>query len=196
MTSRVLVALRIAAPPGRVFTAFTAEIGQWWRPHGLFELNHRRDGTLAIEPGVGGRVVEAYPDGDEFEVGRVRVWEPPGLLVFSWRAESFPPDRETEVSVRFEGVDGGGTRVVLEHFGWDGLAQEHVARHGFPLLPFQQRLAEWWQSSLRALDRSVGVRCGSTAVPGPGGNPRLQLEASSGVAGSTAVPGAGGTAPG
>ena len=62
MTSRVLVALRIAAPPSRVFTAFTAEIGQWWRPHGLFELNGRRDGRLALGAGVGGRVVETYPD--------------------------------------------------------------------------------------------------------------------------------------
>jgi hypothetical protein len=33
---------------------------------------------------------------------------------------SFPPDRETEVHVRFEHVDGG-TRVVVEHLGWDGI---------------------------------------------------------------------------
>lgn len=149
MTSRVLVALRIAAPPERVFTAFTAEIGQWWRPHGLFELNGRRDGRLAF---AAGRVVETYPDGTEFEVGRVRVWEPPGRLVFGWRAASFPPDRETEVHVRFEEADGG-CRVVVEHRGWDAVPQEHAARHGFPLLPFQQRLAEWWQDGLSSLAR-------------------------------------------
>lgn len=150
MTSRVLVALRIAAPPARVFTAFTAEIGQWWRPHGLFELNGRRDGRLAIEPGVGGRVVESYPDGGEFEVGRVRAWDPPAGLAFSWRAASFPADRETEVHVRCEEVDGG-TRVTVEHLGWDTVPQEHAARHGFPLRPFQQRLAEWWRDGLAAL---------------------------------------------
>lgn len=150
MTSRVLVALRIAAPPSRVFTAFTAEIGQWWRPHGLFELNGRGDGRLAIEAGPGGRIIESYPDGVQFEVGHVRVWDPPDRLVFSWRAASFPPDRETEVHVRFEHVDGG-TRVVVEHLGWDGIPQEHAARHGFPLLPFQQRLAQWWQALLGSL---------------------------------------------
>lgn len=156
MTSRVLVALRIAAPPARVFAAFTAEIGQWWRPNTLFELNGRADGKLAIESGVDGPVTEVYPDGSRFEVGRVRVWEPPDRLVFSWRAASFPPDRETSVCVRFESVDGG-TRVVVEHFGWDSIPREHAARHGFPLLPFQQRLAEWWQALLDSLaTRSTG----------------------------------------
>ena len=145
MTSRALVALRIAAPPSRVFTAFTAEIGQWWRPNGLFELNGRSDG----------RIIESYPDGGQFEVGHVRVWEPPDRLVFSWRAASFPLDRETEVHIRFEDVDSG-TRVVVEHFGWDGIAQEHAARHGFPLLPFQLRLAEWWRALLYSLaDRAT-----------------------------------------
>jgi uncharacterized protein YndB with AHSA1/START domain len=145
-----LVALRIAAPPNRVFMAFTAEIGQWWSPNGLFELNGRRDGRLSIEAGVGGRVVEFYPDGAQFEVGHVRVWDPPERLVLSWRAASFPTDRETEVHVRFEDV-AGGTRVVVEHLGWDGIPREHVARHGFPLLPFQQRLAEWWRVLLHSL---------------------------------------------
>ncbi len=143
----MLVALRIAAPPERVFTAFTVEIGQWWRPHGLFELNGRRDGRLGMEAGVGGRVTEFYPDGEQYVLGHVRVWEPPDRLVFSWRAASFPPDRETEVHVRFEDADGG-TRVVVEHRGWDAIPQDHATRHGFPLLPFQQRLAEWWQTLL------------------------------------------------
>lgn len=52
--------------------------------------------------------------------------------------------------VLFEPVDGA-TRVVVEHFGWDGLPQEHAARHGFPLFAFQQRLAEWWQDLLATL---------------------------------------------
>jgi uncharacterized protein YndB with AHSA1/START domain len=155
VSSRVLVALRIAAPPTRVFEAFTAEIGQWWLPNPLFRLTDRGDGRLAIEPHPGGRVLETYADGDEFEIGRVRVWQPPERLVLSWRAASFPPDRETEVHVRFEPVDEG-TRVVVEHFGWDGIPQEHAARHGFPLFAFQQRLAEWWQTLLGSLAVRTG----------------------------------------
>lgn len=105
------------------------------------------------------------PDGGQFEVGNVRVWDPPARLVLSWRAASFPPDRETEVHVRFEDV-AGGTRVVVEHLGWDGIPREHAARHGFPLLPFQQRLAEWWRVLLDSLaDRIQPPLTGTTQQP-------------------------------
>jgi uncharacterized protein YndB with AHSA1/START domain len=150
MTSRVLVSLRITAPPARVFEAFTDEIGEWWRPNRLFSFTTGRTGRLAFEPGPGGRFTETFDDGEVFEIGRVRAWEPPERLVFSWREASFSDDQETEVHVRFEPV-GDQTRVSVEHLGWDTLPQEHAARHGFPLLPFQQRLAEWWQALLESL---------------------------------------------
>lgn len=152
--SRVLVALRIGAPPALVFEAFTDEVDRWWEPNGLFRFSRRRTGRLAFEPGPGGRLVETYDDGDVFEIGRIRAWDPPALLVFSWRQDTFAPDQEIEVHVRFEPVDGE-TRVVVEHFGWDTIPQEHAARHGFPLFVFQQRHAEWWQALLRSLERSA-----------------------------------------
>ncbi len=49
-----------AATPARPFAAFTEEIGQWWRPNGLFQFTDGRDGTLAFEPGADGRLVETY----------------------------------------------------------------------------------------------------------------------------------------
>jgi uncharacterized protein YndB with AHSA1/START domain len=156
MTSRVLVALRIAAPPGRVFDAFTAEIGQWWRPNALFPSSDRQPGRLAMQPGVGGRVTETLDDGQVVEIGRILIWEPPRRLVFTWRPTSFGPDQETEVRVGFEPVNEG-SRVVVEHLGWDSIPPEHAARHGFPLFAFQQRLAEWWRDLLASLaDRSSG----------------------------------------
>jgi uncharacterized protein YndB with AHSA1/START domain len=155
VTSRVLVALRIAAAPARVFEAFTAEIGEWWQSSPLFQFTEHRDGRVAIEPRLDGRVVETYADGTEFEIGRIRTWEPPSQLVFSWRTAAFTDDQETEVHVRFEDV-GGGTRVVVEHFGWDGIPQEHVSRHGFPLFVFQQRVADRWRDLLGALSHRAG----------------------------------------
>lgn len=59
MTSRVLVAVRIAAPPPRVFEAFTAEIGEWWRPDRLFRPSPRPGGRLSFEPGMSGVVIVA-----------------------------------------------------------------------------------------------------------------------------------------
>lgn len=155
-TSRVLIALRVPAAAPRAFAAFTEQISQWWKPNGLFQLNDGRDGTLAFEPGPGGRLVETYSDGTEFEVGRIRVWEPPHRLVMSWRHAGFEPDQETELHVRFDAVEystgaAAQTRVTVEHFGWDRIPAAHAARHGFPLAPFQLRFAEWWQALLARL---------------------------------------------
>ena len=66
MPSRVLVALRVAAGPQRAFQAFTDEIGQWWRPNGLFSFTPYGSGRLAFEPGAGGRLTETLADGRVF----------------------------------------------------------------------------------------------------------------------------------
>ena len=152
--SRVLVALRVAAPAARTFTAFTGEIGEWWCPNGLFRFTDRTGGRLAFEPDPPERLVEIGTNGERFEIGPVTVWDPPRRLVFGWRQQGFPAGRSTEVSVRFDPVESG-TRVTVEHFGWDAIPQDNAARHGFPLTALQQRLAEWWQVLLRSLDARV-----------------------------------------
>ncbi|HVU04325.1 MAG TPA: SRPBCC domain-containing protein [Polyangiaceae bacterium] len=152
--SRVLVATRVKASPARAFAAFTEEIGEWWRPNGLFQFSRGRDGVLSFEPGPDGRLIETYRDGTVFVVGDVRVWDPPRRLVLTWRHESFAPDQNTELHVRFDEV-GRETRVTVEHFGWDSIPERHAARHGFPLSVFQLRFAEWWRALLDALSHRV-----------------------------------------
>ncbi len=152
MNSCVLVSLRVGAAPKHAFEVFTREIGSWWRPNILFRFTSSAPGTLAFEPGPGGRFTETQPDGTVFEIGRVMVWEPGRRLVFTWRQDSFGPDQLTEVEVRFEPV-GEETRVTVEHRGWDSIPQAHVARHGFPEGIFLQRAGEWWQSLLRSYQR-------------------------------------------
>ena len=148
--SRVLVALRVPAGPERTFSAFTEEIGAWWRPNGLFQFTDDQTGTLAFDPGPQGRLVETYADGSSFTVGDVVAWEPPHRLVMTWRHASFAPDQSTELHVTFTDV-GDETRVVVEHYGWDRIPAEHAARHGFPLPVTQKRFAEWWQEQLQRL---------------------------------------------
>ncbi len=154
MSSRVLVALRVAASPERAFLVFTAEIGLWWRPNLMFNFTPRSPGVLAFEPGEGGRLTETLANGKVFEIGRVRAWEPPHRLVFGWRQATFAPDQDTEVEVRFEAV-GDETRVTVEHRGWDSVPAPHVARHGFPNAVFLQRHGEWWRDLLTALRAEV-----------------------------------------
>ena len=153
MKAAVIVSLRVAASPLRAFEIFTGEIGEWWVPNGLFMLTPRGDGRLRFEPGEGGRLITTLPDGEEHEVGRITAWQPGERLALSWRQASFAPGQATEVEICFEPV-GDETRVTVEHRGWDAIPQAHAARHGFPLLPFQQRQAEHW----RALLASLGAR--------------------------------------
>lgn len=151
MSSRVVVALRIKASPERVFEAFTTEIAIWWRPNGLFAFTPRSPGVMAFETGEGGRrLVERLASGKVFEVGQVRVWRPGERLVVGWRQATFAPEVDTEVEVRFEAVEDG-TRVTVEHRGWDSVPAPHVARHGFPDGLFLRRHGEWWRDLLAGL---------------------------------------------
>lgn len=148
-----MVAVRVAATPQRAFDAFTQQIGQWWRPNGLFRFTPRSPGVVSFEGGEGGRFIETLPDGRVFEIGRITVWAPGERLAFGWRTAGFAPDQSTQVEVRFEAV-GAETRVTVEHSGWDAIDQDHAARHGFPILVFLQREAEWWRAMLGALPTS------------------------------------------
>jgi uncharacterized protein YndB with AHSA1/START domain len=150
MSSRVVVALRVAATPARAFQAFTGEIAAWWRPNALFRFAAPAAGTLAFEPGEGGRFTETAADGEVFEIGRITTWQPGARLAFTWRQASFAPGQVTHVDVRFEPV-GDETRVTVEHRGWDTVPQAHVARHGFPDAVFLRRHGEWWQALLGSL---------------------------------------------
>lgn len=162
MTSKVYVALRVPADPLRAFDAFTLEIAAWWQPGRLFQVTPQGDGRLAFEPGAGGRLFTTLESGEQFEIGRISVWEPGRRLVFSWRQASFAPDQSTEVEVTFEPV-GAETRVSIEHRGWDTLPQKHAARHGFPEPVTLRRVGEWWQASLAQLADRLSRRGDLTA---------------------------------
>jgi uncharacterized protein YndB with AHSA1/START domain len=149
MTSKVYVALRVKATPERAFQAFVEEIGAWWRPSTLFQTTPR-PGVLSFEPGEGGRLIETREGGKVFEIGAIRVWEPPLRLVFSWRQANFPLDLHTEVEVGFEAV-GDETRVSVEHRGFDQVPAESAARHGFPDEVLLLRLAEFWRAQIAAV---------------------------------------------
>lgn len=155
MTSKVYVALRVKASPERAFEVFTREIGDWWRPNGLFQTTPRAPGRLAFEPREGGRFTETLANGKVFQIGTVLAWEPPARLVFSWRQANFPLELHTEVEVGFEAV-GDETRVSVEHRGFDQVPAESAARHGFPDHALLARLAEYWQAQIRAVGARVG----------------------------------------
>ncbi len=150
MSTRVQVALRIAAPPARVFAAFTREIHLWWQPSPLFSFTRAGPGRLAIEPRLGGRFTETQADGSVFEIGRVTAWEPGARLALTWRQASFAAGQSTAVDIRFEPV-GTDTRVTVDHLGWDSIPAPHAARHDMVGMTFLRHHGDWWRALLAGL---------------------------------------------
>ena len=108
--------VEVKAPPERAFTLFTTHMGPWW-PAGK-TVGKNPHAAIVIEPRAGGRWFERDADGVETEWGRVLIWSPPERLVLGWQLNSrftFDPEFLTEVELTFAVLEGGGTRVTLEH---------------------------------------------------------------------------------
>lgn len=145
----VTVTTRVAVDPETAFEIFTSEVDAWWRHGPRFRVGFDRKAVMRFEPGVGGRLLEVYDaEGEDvFELGRVRVWEPGARLVFDWRNRNFAPGQVTEVEVRFE-PDAGGTRVTVEHRGWETIPLGHPARHGLEGSAFSSLIGLFWSDLL------------------------------------------------
>ncbi len=138
------VTANVAVDPPTAFRVFTEEIDAWW----LRGPRYRNDGapsTMKLEPRLGGRLLQIYDDGREpFALGKVLVWEPPARFVLEWRLSNFAPDEATEVDVRFDGTETGGTCVVVTHSGYHDLRADHPARHGLDGFALSRMLGTWW----------------------------------------------------
>lgn len=121
----ILRATHVARTPDDAFRLFTDHLGAWWplTTHSVL------DGRSVSVGFVDGQIVERTLDGDERLWGTVTAWEPPVRVVFSWHPGR-TADEATEVEVRFLG-DEHGTRVELEHRGWDLLADGADRRLGY-----------------------------------------------------------------
>ena len=153
--SAVIVSLRVQASPEHAFNVFTQEIAAWWKPERFFQLTPRGDGRVRFEPGENGRLVTDLPNGKSFEIGRITTWAPGEKLAFSWRQATFAPDQLTHVTVTFEPVGEGQTRVSVAHRGWESVPGDHVAKHGFPERAFLIRQGEHWRLLLAALSQRI-----------------------------------------
>jgi len=153
----VRVTSRVEVDPGTAFRVFTEEVDAWWRAGPRFRWHPERGGALRFEGGEGGRFVEVYPDGQSYEVGRIRVWDPPRRLVFGFRARSFASHESTEVEVRFE-ASGDATDVTVEHRGFAALRADHPARHGLGAGAFENMMGVFWADLLTAARRHAAAR--------------------------------------
>jgi len=119
--------VEVPIDPETAFSIFTEHMDEWYVGGRHAWHDPRRAVGIRIEPGVGGRWLEVWDadTGDGYEIGVVQVWEPGVRFVASYRHPRLPPEPLTEIEVRFTPV-GGGTRVTLEHRGWDRLQPDAV----------------------------------------------------------------------
>ena len=160
------VSVLVHVDRARAFRVFTEEIDLWWRRGLKYRVAGKRQGIIALEPRVGGRLFESFDAGGAprvVESGRVTVWDPPARLVFEWRAVNFAPSEGTEVEVLFE-QDGTSTRVTVTHRGWSKIRPDHPARHGLAPAAFLRMMGLWWADLLSSA-REYAVRTGSGRAP-------------------------------
>jgi uncharacterized protein YndB with AHSA1/START domain len=158
-TDAVTVTTRVAVDPATAFAVFTGDIDRWWRRGKRFRFVDG-DGVLQF---ADGRLVERASSGASHEIGRVLAWEAGGgggtgagnaRLAFEFRGRLFGPDEHTVVEVRFD-AEAGGTRVTVEHRGWDSLPADHPAKHGYEGVAFTAMIGLFWGDLLLPLQRRV-----------------------------------------
>jgi hypothetical protein len=139
-TARVTTFVQVK--PLDAFEVFTEEVDLWWRRGPRFRGGGAASEMCFVRDDGGHRLIERS-GGELFEIGRVRVWEPGKRLVLDYRLRNFAAGEKTEVEVRFE-ESGEGTRVILEHRGWDAIHEKHPARHGLSGEAFSSMIGLWW----------------------------------------------------
>ena len=117
------------APP-EAFDLFTAKIDKWW-PASSHSYGGDAVREVVFECNEGGRVYEITDDGEQ-DWARVRTFDPPHRFVLEWLIGG-----NTEVEVTFA-PEGPGSRVVLEHRGFEELERRDNYDSGWDvvLAPF------------------------------------------------------------
>ena len=132
----------VAVGPDAAFTAFSADIGRWYRVETGTVADPARTRDIRMEPGVGGRLLDVR-DTDAVEMGRIIAWEPGARLAFT---DADGSDVEITFTAR-----RGGTRVVLEHRGLERIAparRRQVSQFGWRLV------ISWYAQHLKRSDAS------------------------------------------
>ena len=99
----------LSCSPDAAFRLFTQEISKCW------PVSHRRSKEPASQLFLleSGRFYELAPDTREFDLGRVRAWEPPQRLLLDFYLGT-DAEHPTEVEVTFT-PESAGTRVRIKH---------------------------------------------------------------------------------
>jgi uncharacterized protein YndB with AHSA1/START domain len=142
--------------PAAAFDLFARRMGEWW-PMATHSLGLRSAVGCVLEPQAGGRIFERTAEGLESLWGTILTWEEPRRLVFTWHPGRHA-DTAQQVEVRFT-AQTGGTRVELEHRGW-----EHAGDRGEAL---RERYHAGWPGVLAQYQAKASGTAPTPPPPGP-----------------------------
>ena len=118
MIEPLRITFDVACPPEQTFELWTARTSTWWPT--THTVSAASGLEVIIEPGVGGRIYERTPEGEEHDWGLVTRWEPPDRIAYLWHLRQDRGDA-TEVEIKFAASQSDGTTVSIEHRGWERL---------------------------------------------------------------------------
>lgn len=156
MIEPLRITFEVGCSPERAFALWTERTSTWWPA--THTVSAQRGVEVIIEPGVGGRIYERTPKGEEHNWGQVTGWDPPSRITYSWHLRQDRADA-TEVEITFA-HDGPGTLVSIIHRGWDalggrGAAQRTLNERGWAGLLPHFRAAAGWTTVRRATNQAA-----------------------------------------
>jgi len=145
MIEPLRISFSVPGTPEKTFDLWTAQTSTWWpKTH---TVSAHPDVEVVIEPGVGGRIYERTPNGEQHDWGQVTLWEPPNRIAYLWHLRQDRADA-TDVEITFTATDPDATTVTIEHRGWERLGSRGPERrqaneHGWSgLLPHFRTAAD------------------------------------------------------
>ena len=111
----------VPLPVEKAFRLFTDGVATWW-PFESHSIQGAQVETVVFDTDAG-RLYERGRDGTEHDWADITAWEPPNRFLLSWRVNKDAPP--TDVEVRFA-PEEDGTRVELEHGGWERRPDERA----------------------------------------------------------------------
>jgi len=119
MIDPIRISFTVECPPDHAFDTWTQRATSWWPP--AHTVSHEPDARIVFEPRPGGRIFERTASGAEIEWGEVVEWDRPRRLRYVWRIAT-DAQNATDVEIAFTETPDQGTRVDIEHRGWERLA--------------------------------------------------------------------------
>lgn len=107
------------------FELFTRRINSWW-PLADHSVGGEEATAVVFEERKGGRLIERTRGEGRHVWAEVLDWDPPHRFILSWHPGR-PSDTASVLEVRFD-ASGEGTKVTLEHRGWEELGLEEGSR--------------------------------------------------------------------